>query len=74
MHNYWADGQKIAKKLSSQINKEAKAIKELVAKYNVFQEGESPLTEEEAYNPDRVGTRLQKWVPVQSQLERKETS
>lgn len=59
---YGADGQKIAKKLSLQINKEARAIRKLVGEYDVLQAGDTStplLTMEEALDPEQVRTRLQ---------------
>ena len=59
MHYDDADGQKIAKKLSSQIKKESTVIRELLTEYNQADEDNfSPLLLEEALDPDSIGSRL----------------
>lgn len=57
--SYSLDGQKIAKRLSAQINKETRSIKSLLKDINESGLYSDPVSLEEAFNPSILKLRLQ---------------
>ena len=72
--NYSIDGQKIAKKLSTQITKESQKIKKLLPEYNVCRSttGESTITLEEVLHLAKLLQWLPSSLPSQSSQSRRE--